>query len=81
MKYFPEYCESFQDGETIKALSKSAKENKIYLIGGSIPEKDGDKLYNTCPVFDPEGNLIARHRKVTSNLSVSQLNDLCLYSH
>ncbi len=34
------------------------------MIGGSIPEKDGDKMYNTCPIFDPKGNLIAKHRKV-----------------
>ena len=27
-------------------------------------EKDGDKMYNTCPIFDPKGNLIAKHRKV-----------------
>lgn len=45
-------------------LKWKAKENEVYLIGGSIPEKDGDKLYNTCPIFDPNGNLIAKHRKV-----------------
>lgn len=64
VKYFPDYCEPIPDGETTKALSKAAKDNNIYLIGGSIPEKDGDKMYNTCPVFDPEGNLIAKHRKM-----------------
>ena len=63
MKYFPEYSEPIP-GETTDALSKAAKENSVYLIGGSIPERDGDKLYNTCPVFDPNGNLIAKHRKV-----------------
>lgn len=64
MKYFPEYCESLDNSETVRALSQAAKENQIYLIGGSIPEKDGDKLYNTCTVFDPNGELIAKHRKV-----------------
>lgn len=64
VKYFPEYSEAIPDGETIKALSKAAKENNVYLIGGSMPEKEGDRLYNTCPVFDPEGNLIAKHRKM-----------------
>lgn len=34
------------------------------MIGGSIPEKDGDNLYNTCTVWDPDGNLIAKHRKM-----------------
>lgn len=31
---------------------------------GSLPERDGDKLYNTCPVFDPSGSLVAKHRKI-----------------
>lgn len=64
IKYFPDYSENIPNGETSEALAKAAKENEIYLIGGSIPEKDGDKLYNTCPIFDPKGNLIAKHRKV-----------------
>ncbi|CAF0782839.1 unnamed protein product [Brachionus calyciflorus] len=64
VKYFPDYSEPIPDGETTKALSQAAKDNKVYLIGGSIPERDGDKLYNTCTIFDPEGNLIAKHRKV-----------------
>ena len=33
---------------------------------GSIPEREGDKLYNTSVVYDPQGNLIAKHRKVWS---------------
>ena len=51
-------------GETIwKALSRIASENRVYLVGGSFPEEDGEKLYNTCFVFDDSGNEIARHRK------------------
>lgn len=64
VKYFPEYSEEIPDGETTRALAKAAKDNNVYLIGGSIPERDGGKLYNTCPVFDPQGNMIAKHRKV-----------------
>ena len=45
-------------------LPKAASELGVYLVGGSIPERDGDKLYNTSTVFDPKGNLVARHRKV-----------------
>ena len=65
VKYFPEYCEPIPDGETTKALATAARENKVYVIGGSIPETDGGKLYNTCAIFDPNGNLIAKHRKVS----------------
>lgn len=31
---------------------------------GSIPEEDGGKLYNSCAVFGPDGELILKHRKV-----------------
>jgi predicted amidohydrolase len=29
-----------------------------------VPEREGDKLYNTCFVFDEDGIQIAKHRKV-----------------
>ncbi|WAR21149.1 NIT2-like protein [Mya arenaria] len=61
--YFPEYAEPIP-GPSTDTLVKSAQENKIYLVGGSIPEKDGDKIYNTCVVFDPSGNMIGKHRKM-----------------
>jgi len=51
-------------GRIWKSLQKMAEENHIYLIGGTMPEEDGDRLYNTCFVFDPSGKQIARHRKV-----------------
>lgn len=61
--YFPEYAEPIP-GPSTKTLAQSAKENNIFLIGGSIPEKDGSKLYNTCTVYNPNGDLITKHRKV-----------------
>lgn len=38
----------------------------MYLIGGSIPERNSedDNIYNTCTVYNPEGAIIATHRKV-----------------
>ena len=50
--------------KAVAALSAWARENKILLVGGSVPETEGEKLYNTCFVFDSEGRQIARHRKV-----------------
>ena len=35
----------------------------IYALG-SIPESDGDKLYNTCTVFNPSGEMLGKYRKV-----------------
>ncbi|KAK7481733.1 hypothetical protein BaRGS_00026981 [Batillaria attramentaria] len=56
--YFLEYAEPIP-GPSTEALSKAAKENNIFLIGGSIPEKGSDgKLYNTSTIFSPDGTMI-----------------------
>uniref|UniRef100_A0A8V0XSR4 omega-amidase n=1 Tax=Gallus gallus TaxID=9031 RepID=A0A8V0XSR4_CHICK len=62
-QYFKEYAEKIP-GESTQKLSAVAKECSIYLIGGSIPEEDGGKLYNTCTVFGPDGAILAKHRKI-----------------
>ncbi|KAL1554921.1 Omega-amidase, chloroplastic [Salvia divinorum] len=36
----------------------------ITIVGGSIPERSGGRLYNTCCVFDTDGKLKAKHRKI-----------------
>lgn len=51
------------NGPTATHMSGLAKKYNIYLIGG-IAETDNGKLYNTALVFNPCGELIARHRKV-----------------
>ena len=64
--YSGEYFKPFanrENGESIEAMSRWSKENGIILVGGTIPEREGDKLYNTCFVFDKEGRIIAKHRK------------------
>ena len=61
--YFREYAEA-EDGPTVKFLSDLAAKHDIYLIGGSIPELDGGKVYNTSFSFDRSGQIIGKHRKV-----------------
>lgn len=77
-KYFPQYAETLlpsppskEQSPTFHALSELAKEAGCYLIGGSIPEREGGegdakdkKLYNTSLAFSPKGELMATHRKV-----------------
>jgi predicted amidohydrolase len=46
------------------ALSRSAKENGVVLVGGSVYEKSGGKSYNTTLVFDEHGRELGRYRKV-----------------
>ncbi|KAF7711937.1 omega-amidase NIT2 [Silurus meridionalis] len=61
--YFAKYAEKIP-GESTQVLSEVAAECGIYLVGGSIPEEDGGKLFNTCPVFGPDGKLLLKHRKI-----------------
>lgn len=60
---FPIFAQE-ENGENFKTLSQCAFENKIYLVAGSMPERDGDKIYNTSYVFDRNGKKIAKHRKI-----------------
>lgn len=63
-KYFPKFAEPVPNGETCKALCEAAKSSEVYLVGGSIPEVEAGKFYNTSTVWDPQGKLVAKHRKV-----------------
>src|SRR3989338_4770456 len=51
-------------GNTTLALSNAASENKVVIVGGSIYEKDGSRLYNTTTAFDEKGKLIGKYRKI-----------------
>ncbi|KZT28635.1 carbon-nitrogen hydrolase [Neolentinus lepideus HHB14362 ss-1] len=77
--HFPVYAETIgytpgqaydvekSESDSVKVLSEAAKEAGVWLIGGSIPERDAadsHKLYNTCTVYSPKGDLVALHRKV-----------------
>ncbi|MBQ1390906.1 MAG: carbon-nitrogen hydrolase family protein [Firmicutes bacterium] len=59
---FPLYAEP-KGGLMYTTLARAAKDAGITLVAGSIPEREGEKLYNTSFVFDKNGNEIARHRK------------------
>jgi predicted amidohydrolase len=41
-----------------------ARENQVWLVPGSIYERAGDHIYNTAPVIDPAGQVVARCRKL-----------------
>lgn len=64
-QFFKEYAETIDPAqESYSALSKMAKDNNVFLIGGSIPESKDGSLYNTSISFDNKGELIGIHRKV-----------------
>lgn len=72
-----EFSEWIPSGDASVALSNIAKELKIYVVGGTIAERnaiDASILYNTCTVWAPDGSLIAQHRKVQMKCSHSIIN-------
>jgi predicted amidohydrolase len=44
-------------------LSAAAREARMWVTGGLI-ERDGDRIFNTSPLFDRTGELVARYRKI-----------------
>ncbi|KAL2501082.1 Omega-amidase [Forsythia ovata] len=63
---FPVYAEEIDADKSPSTamLSELSRSLKITIIGGSIPERSGDRLYNTCCVFGADGKLKAKHRKI-----------------
>jgi len=61
---FPLYAEA-EGGLSWSAMARTAAENMVYLVAGSMPEIDrGRHLYNTSYVFDRQGRQIGKHRKM-----------------
>jgi predicted amidohydrolase len=50
-------------GEVENCFREAARKNDIWLIPGSIFERRDDKVFNTAPVINPEGEVIARYSK------------------
>ena len=61
---FIEYCEEEINSPTLSKIAKLANENNIYILAGSIPEKEGAKVFNTSYLFNKNGEIIAKHRKM-----------------
>ena len=59
-------------GPILAALVEIAREHSIWVIGGGMPELPDsqaasgapERAYNTCVVIAPDGELVARYRKI-----------------
>jgi len=51
-------------GEAEETFRNWARRHNIWLIPGTIFERCGDKIYNTAPVINPQGVVVARYRKM-----------------
>jgi predicted amidohydrolase len=50
-------------GPREERFREAAERHSIWLVPGSMFETDGDRIYNTCPVISPDGQVISRYRK------------------
>jgi formamidase len=52
-------------GPLTDELGTIARAHGVWLVPGSVYERgEGDRVHNTCVVLSPEGELVARYRKV-----------------
>ena len=68
-RYFPSTRKSRESpvaipGPLSRALSASARKNRVVLVGGTLYEKAKGGRYNTCLVFDRSGSVLSKYRKV-----------------
>jgi predicted amidohydrolase len=59
-------AEPLEDGESVGALARWARSHGVAIVGGSITEdcEGRERLSNTCPVVDADGELVAVYRKI-----------------
>ena len=51
-------------GSAEETFREMANQHGIWLIPGSMFERAGDRIFNTAPVIDPQGNVVTRYRKM-----------------
>lgn len=56
-------AEDLESGETTEFLKDLAKKYNCYIVGGSYITEDNGKFYNTSPVINDNGELIAHYNK------------------
>lgn len=62
-----EFAESLEEsGPIVATLRDAARAHKLTIIAGGFPERSADpaRPYNTCAAFGPDGQVLARYRKV-----------------
>ena len=59
-------AEDLDSGPSVQCLRDFAAKHHVAIVGGSISLKtaDASKVSNTCLVFDPDGELVARYDKM-----------------
>jgi len=51
-------------GPTTEWLAAHARQRRVWILAGSIIERDGDTLFNTCVLLNRDGDVAATYRKI-----------------
>ncbi len=51
-------------GPITDRMAATARERSMWVAAGSIGERAGERVHNTATLFDREGELVARYRKI-----------------
>jgi predicted amidohydrolase len=51
-------------GPTTDRLAAIARERGMWILGGSVIERDDGRIHNTSTLFDRDGELVSRYRKI-----------------
>src|SRR5262245_8106675 len=51
------------DGPTCRFLCDAAKRHRIYVCSGLV-ERDGEAIFNSAVLVDPQGKILLHHRKL-----------------
>lgn len=59
-------CAQDFDGEIVGCIRELAAEQRLWILGGSFPERiaDSERVYNCSVLISPEGECVARYRKL-----------------
>ena len=67
-----------------RIFSEFAKRNSIFLIPGTFYEEDGHKIFNVSPVFNREGEMIAKAKKIYPwlpyEIDVDSSDEICVFN-
>lgn len=53
-----------KNSDVEKFFSKLAKKHHVWIVPGSYLEKSGQDVFNTSPIINPKGEIVARYRKI-----------------
>ncbi|RUO71936.1 carbon-nitrogen hydrolase family protein [Idiomarina ramblicola] len=57
-------AETYQDGKVQRQLASLAKTHGIYLVGGTLPIKAGERFSAASLLFGPDGTIVNRYDKI-----------------